>query len=940
MWRREDRGPPEMPVAEEGEAAAAVAPEEAAPALPGPTPLCGPLSLLCGKGPLRGFRSRWFVFHPRRCRLTYHKGPQDPALGSIDISDASFGLSPEEEEGLFHIRSEGRDCVLKAPNRQVMAYWLQELQQKRWEYSNHLGAGKRDSLGAPAPLDLSKGLVAKDNPDYLSVLPNSPAEKARNILAVETDPGELVGEQAANHPPSAQFSLKQLSADIRNSMISLKPGKGGHENRKSLFYTQEDWEMLDPTTKELEESIAHEERRKSSVEGNKGFSFNFAHIPYKGKRPLRDLMGSNKNRNSIESSNIEWSSGSENKPTYEIEQKFQSQQDEIESLKKELSSQKELVRLLQQTVRSSQYDKYLASPLCDAASKDRLELLHQKDHQILGLNNLIEKQNLEKDSVQQELKNLKSKVGELNEQLSMLMETIQAKDEVIMKLSRQLSELENRTFSPAGTDVAVPSSAQLDEQELDRLKDSLQGYKTQNKFLNKEILELSALRKNAEKREREIQTKYCSLEAKLCQIESKYLVLLQEVNTPVCSERPSPSHDVISQLLEDALKVETTEQSYFKPHTVSEYDIYGFQTVPEDDEEERLFAKVRALDLKNLSLIENQDTSTGVKWENYFANIVNKEMVRSPELKNLIRYGIPHAHRSKMWAWCVNSHIKKMKDITPPGYFQALLKNALEKQNPASKQIELDLMRTLPNNKHYSSPTSEGIQKLRNVLLAFSWRNPDIGYCQGLNRLAAIALLYLEQEDAFWCLVTIVEVFMPRDYYTKTLLGSQVDQRVFKDLMNEKLPRLHAHLELYKVDFSLITFNWFLVVFADSVVSDVFIKIWDSFLYEGSKVIFRFALALFKYKEEEILKLQDSMSIFKYLRYFTRTILDARKLINIAFVDMNPFPLRQIRNRRAYHLEKVRLELTELEAIRQDFLRERDSNPERRDLISDDEEDS
>lgn len=42
------------------------------------------------------------------------------------------------------------------------------------------------------------------------------------------------------------------------------------------------------------------------------------------------------------------------------------------------------------------------------------------------------------------------------------------------------------------------------------------------------------------------------------------------------------------------------------------------------------------------------------------------------------------------------------------------------------------------------------------------------------------------------------------------------------------------------------------------------------------QVIFRFALAVFKYKEEEILKLQDSMSIFKYLRYFTRTILDAR----------------------------------------------------------------
>lgn len=54
--------------------------------------------------------------------------------------------------------------------------------------------------------------------------------------------------------------------------------------------------------------------------------------------------------------------------------------------------------------------------------------------------------------------------------------------------------------------------------------------------------------------------------------------------------------------------------------------------------------------------------------------------------------------------------------------------------------------------------------------------------------------------------------------------------------MSEKLPRLHAHLEQYSVDYTLITFNWFLVVFVDSVVSDILFKIWDSFLYEGPKV--------------------------------------------------------------------------------------------------------
>jgi len=42
-------------------------------------------------------------------------------------------------------------------------------------------------------------------------------------------------------------------------------------------------------------------------------------------------------------------------------------------------------------------------------------------------------------------------------------------------------------------------------------------------------------------------------------------------------------------------------------------------------------------------------------------------------------------------------------------------------------------------------------------------------------RLAAIALLVLQdEEDAFWCLVVVVEYIMPHNYYTKDLLGCQV----------------------------------------------------------------------------------------------------------------------------------------------------------------------
>lgn len=84
---------------------------------------------------------------------------------------------------------------------------------------------------------------------------------------------------------------------------------------------------------------------------------------------------------------------------------------------------------------------------------------------------------------------------------------------------------------------------------------------------------------------------------------------------------------------------------------------------------------------------------------------------------------------------------------------------------------------------------------------------------QGLNRLAAIALLFLDEEMAFWYLVTVVQHFMPDGYYGAQLVASQADQvnikifeyilpwllqRVLRDLIIEKLPRLSAHIDYHK----------------------------------------------------------------------------------------------------------------------------------------------
>lgn len=91
------------------------------------------------------------------------------------------------------------------------------------------------------------------------------------------------------------------------------------------------------------------------------------------------------------------------------------------------------MRLLQQTLRTAQCERW-------PGEMDMAGALTERDGQIQALCGHMERLALEKESLQQELKSLKIKVGEINDQLGMLMETIQAKDEVIMKLSQESQE--------------------------------------------------------------------------------------------------------------------------------------------------------------------------------------------------------------------------------------------------------------------------------------------------------------------------------------------------------------------------------------------------------------------------------------------------------------------------------------------------------------------
>ena len=249
-----------------------------------------------------------------------------------------------------------------------------------------------------------------------------------------------------------------------------------------------------------------------------------------------------------------------------------------------------------------------------------------------------------------------------------------------------------------------------------------------------------------------------------------------------------------------------------------------------------------------IDLFEQMDQLES-KWEAVVATLHGKtQFTVTSDIKRLLRLGIPISQRGSVWKAIVDHRLVRpttgnnnRNSISPTGgYYQKLLANYNpgRQLTPAAKQIELDLLRTLPNNRHYDGPHADGIAKLRRVLLAYSVHNPEVEYCQGFNRIAAIALLFMNEEDAFWLLVYIIEHLMPPEYYSrdKQLIGAQVDQEVLKELLQEKLPRLGNHFSSHGVDAGVFSLNWFLCVFVDNIPVKTYLHIWDSFLFEGSKV--------------------------------------------------------------------------------------------------------
>ncbi|GKV28567.1 hypothetical protein SLEP1_g37595 [Rubroshorea leprosula] len=347
----------------------------------------------------------------------------------------------------------------------------------------------------------------------------------------------------------------------------------------------------------------------------------------------------------------------------------------------------------------------------------------------------------------------------------------------------------------------------------------------------------------------------------------------------------------------------------------STYDARSLKGASEVDSEDEFYDVERSDPVQDASSSDSVSSTTAGAAVAADAAYQESLTPWKEELEVLVRGGVPMALRGELWQAFVGVKARQMEK-----YYQDLLAsesncgNNIEQRSSQSDnkgsskesvcgpekwkgQIEKDLPRTFPG---HPALDDDGRNALRRLLTAYARHNPSVGYCQAMNFFAALLLLLMPEENAFWTLMGILDDYFD-GYYSEEMIESQVDQLVFEELVHERFPKLANHLDYLGVQVAWVTGPWFLSIFINMLPWESVLRVWDVLLFEGNRVMLcKTALALMELYGPALVTTKDAGDAVTLLQSLAGSTFDSSQLALTAcmgYQSVNEKRLQELRDK-------------------------------------------
>ncbi|KAG1931179.1 USP6 N-terminal-like protein [Pimephales promelas] len=288
------------------------------------------------------------------------------------------------------------------------------------------------------------------------------------------------------------------------------------------------------------------------------------------------------------------------------------------------------------------------------------------------------------------------------------------------------------------------------------------------------------------------------------------------------------------------------EGVHIKPWEDADYSVYRVTDRFGFLHEEELPTPTAVEEKYKLQEVEREEKWVKMvkKWEKY---------QNSEKMMKRVYKGIPLKLRGQAWALLLD--VQNVKQANFRKYEK--MKEQAKKYSTEIKQIDLDVNRTFRNHIMFMERFGVKQQALFHVLAAYSVYNTEVSYCQGMSQIAAILLMYMNEEDAFWALSQLLtnQKHAMHGFFIPGFPKLHRFQLHHDQILSKLLPKLRKHLDKEQMCTGIYTTKWFLQCFIDRTPFTLTLRLWDIYILEGEKILTAMAYTLLKLYKKTLLKM-------------------------------------------------------------------------------------